>query len=100
MLDDVTVQYGPWEEDGGRQIVLFFSREFSEAQVDGAEPVCHVGCEFSFAAETFPEISQAEFWTQDHPSLEQFIDAVESTEAFQALVNADPLTSSVFREEV
>ncbi|HKP15751.1 MAG TPA: hypothetical protein VJT85_06790 [Gemmatimonadaceae bacterium] len=101
VVDDVTVQYGPQQaDDGGRQVALYISREFSEPHLDGAELVCHVGCEFLFSADALAEAPEGEYWTQDYPSLERFIDAVESAEGFQLLMNANPLASSRFREEV
>ncbi len=99
IFDDVTVQYGPEGDDADARVALFFSREFSEAGDDGADPVCHVGCEFVFPADALARAGDADFWTQDYGSLEQFIDAVESAEGFQRLVNAEPLASSVFRQE-
>jgi hypothetical protein len=101
VVDDVTVQYGPQQaEDSGRHIALYFSREFSEPDLDGAELVCHVGCEFLFSVDALAQAPEGEYWTQDYPSIERFIDAVESAEGFQLLMNANPLESSRFREEV
>src|SRR5215831_17846188 len=64
VVDDVTVQYGPEGEDGDDHVVLYFSREFSEASDDGADPVCHVGCEFAFPADALARAGDADFWTQ------------------------------------
>src|SRR4051812_48787480 len=56
LADDVTVQYGPEQaEDGGPHVVLYFSREFSEVGADGADPVCHVGCEFFSSADALAQ---------------------------------------------
>jgi hypothetical protein len=100
VTDDVTVQYGVERAgDGESLVVLYFSREFSEPGDDGAEPICHVGCELFFEVGALGTAPDSEFWTQDFPTFRQFVDAVESATGFQALMNAVPFATSVYRQE-
>jgi hypothetical protein len=99
-VDDVTVQYEMQRAADGRPLVaLYLSREFSEPGSDGADPICHVGCELFFEADALGTAPDAEFWTQDFPTFRQFVDAVESATGFQALMNAVPFATSVYRQE-
>ena len=102
VVDDVTVQYGlERAEDGQQHVALLLSREFSERNAEeGADPVCHLGCELLYAADALAHAPEGEYWTQDYASFQQFVDQVESAEGFQLLMNAMPLASSLFREEV
>ncbi|HTK48709.1 MAG TPA: hypothetical protein VL328_12110 [Gemmatimonadaceae bacterium] len=99
-VDDVTVQYEMQRAADGRPLVaLYLSREFSEPGSDGADPICHVGCELFFEPEALGTATGGEFWTQDFATFRQFVDAVESAAGFQSLVNAEPFMTSVYREE-
>ena len=100
VVDDALVQYGVYEdEDGVRRAHLYFVREFSDPTAEGAEPLGQLGCDLAFAPEVLGHAPSVEFWTQDAATFDEFVDRVERAEGFQALMNAQPVESSVFREE-
>jgi hypothetical protein len=99
VVDDLTVQYGPEDDEGIPHVALYFSREFSEPTEEGAEPVAHVGCEFRFPVEALGSAIEGEYWTQDFPTLEEFLVQVEGAEGFQMLMSARPISSTLYRQE-
>ena len=50
-------------------------------------------------AGALPRGVRGEYWTQDAPTLEAFIDRVQEDKGFQALMGAWPVVSSVYVEE-
>ncbi len=79
---------------------LFFLRQVLEPAEDNwLEPVGGVVCEFLFSPSA-TEVAQWEFWSFDHPTFEQFVDAVEQHPPFVELVAKAPEWSGVYWEEV
>jgi hypothetical protein len=101
VVDDALVQYGVYEdEDGVARAHLYLMRELSEPTAEGAEPIGQLGCDLAFDSQALGDAPAAEFWTQDVKALADFVHQVESAEGFQALMNACPVETSLFREEV
>jgi hypothetical protein len=100
VVDDALVQYDVYEDDDGvSRAHLYLVREFSDPTAAGAEPIGQLGCDLAFAPEALGNAPRGEFWTQDADALAEFVDRVESAPGFQALMNARPVETSLFREE-
>ena len=103
VVDDAVAQYGVYlDADGAERAHLYLAREFSTPEGQeggGALPVTHVVCDLAFEPGALPRAARGEFWTQDAPTLEAFVDHVEADAGFQALMGARPLNSSVYVEE-
>ena len=61
--------------------------------------LAHLVCDLVFPAASPREMRFRELWSQDYHSHSAFIDAVEGEPAFQALMNAEPISSAIFWEE-
>ena len=100
VVDDALVQYDVYEDgDGVFRAHLYLVREFSDPTADGAEPIGHLGCDLAFTPEALGNAPRGEFWTQDANAFADFVDQVESAPGFQALMNARPVETELFREE-
>jgi hypothetical protein len=102
VVDDALVQYGVYEDEGGEERAhLYLVREFSEADPpgEGAAPATHLVCDLAFPPRALGGAPPAEFWTQDAPAFEAFVDRVEGAAGFQALVGARPTGTAVYLEE-
>jgi hypothetical protein len=100
VVDDALVQYDVYDdEDGVSRAHLYIVREFSDPTGDGAEPISHLVCDLAFESEALRDAPPGEFWTQDASAFAEFVDRVESAAGFQALMNARPVETALFREE-
>ena len=100
VVDDALVQYDVYEdEDGVSRAHLYLVREFSDPTVEGAEPIGQLGCDLAFDPAALGDAASGEFWTQDVSVFADFVDRVESAAGFQALMNARPVETSLFRHE-
>jgi len=86
-------------EEGIYEAYLYLVREFSVPRVDESEPLGQMGFEFVFDSQVMETIEPGEFWTQDAPNLDIFVDRVEAAVGFQLLLAARPHATAIFREE-
>ena len=61
--------------------------------------IAHLVCDLAFPVGCVRIARVRELWSQDFHSHASFIDAVETDPAFQALMNAEPISSRVYWEE-
>ena len=91
--DAAAVQIGPREEGTS----LFLVRQFTERE-DASSYAADVlvGRLIVELHYDLRQILEREFWTLDYPSLEEWAAVIEGEEAFQSLVNREPLFTDVF----
>ena len=100
---DALVQLGAYAETEGQRIHLYLVRQFSDELAhdlpEHDEQFAHLVCDLAFRAECAHVARVRELWSQDYDSRAAFIDAVESDTAFQALMNAEPISSRIYWEQ-
>jgi hypothetical protein len=100
---DALVQIGSYIDPEGPRIHLYLVRQFSDELAhdlpERDEQVAHLVCDLVFPAASPRAVRFHELWSQDFRSHSAFIDAVESDSAFQKLMNAEPVASTIFWEE-
>jgi hypothetical protein len=100
---DALVQMGAYIDAGGPRIHLYFVRQFSDELAhdfpESDRQLAHLVCDLVFPAASPCDMRLHELWSQDYHSRSAFMDAVESDPEFQALMNAEPISSRVLWEE-
>lgn len=100
---DALVQIGAYIDGDGPRIHLYFVRQFSDELAhdlpERDRQIAHLVCDLVFRAASPRDMGLHELWSQDYYSHSAFIDAVESDPDFQALMNAEPISSRIFWEE-
>jgi hypothetical protein len=100
---DALVQMGAYIDAEGPRIHLYLVRQFSDELAhdfpESDRQLAHLVCDLVFPAASPREMRFRELWSQDYRSHSAFIDAVEGDPAFQSLMNAEPISSTIFWEE-
>lgn len=101
---DALVQVGAYDDGvDGKQIHLYLVRQFSDELAhdlpEHDEQIAHLVCDLAFPAASTRIKQVHEIWSQDYRSHAAFVDAVESDTVFQALMNAEPISSRIYWEE-
>lgn len=100
---DALVQVGSYDDSEGPRIHLYLVRQFSDELAhdlpEHDEQYGHLVCDLAFPAGCTHIDHVHELWSQDFRTQTAFIDAVETDSVFQALMNAEPISSRVYWEE-
>ena len=100
VYDAASFQAGCFEvEGGGEHPFAHFIRQFSERQDGQDVGVRRVVMALEYSGSGTNEID-AEVWTHDFHSFEEFASVVEGLPQFQALVAQRPLRTEVYSEEL
>jgi hypothetical protein len=101
VYDAAAFQAGPFEDDdGGQSYLAHFVRQFSHWEGNTDAPVRRVVIELRFPLTSIHPVAQAEAWTHDFPTLEEFASVVEGLAPFQSAMDATPASTDVYGEEL
>ena len=102
VFDVAAFQAGRFPDEGGEGESFYatFVRQFSRLEDKEEAPLRRVVMALRYGLDQLSPSLQAEVWTHDFPTLEEFASVVEGLPQFQAAMSAVPEHTEVYGEEL